>query len=121
MKGMNMDEHELRYGDPQAVAIARVQAEGRIAGRRLRALLLDSWAVPVLEQCMRFDRWLKRPDAARDLRVGDGEHFCSVMFRSTPTRYWVVHYAWGGRVGVRSTKWGAMRLARRHLRATALQ
>lgn len=40
--------HEALYGDPQRVRAARVQAEGRIGARRLRAALMESWAVPVV-------------------------------------------------------------------------
>ena len=45
--------HRFLYGDPKRVGAARVQAEGRIARRQLWHLLVESWAVPVVE-------WLSR-------------------------------------------------------------
>ena len=59
MRGFEADRvrqvahHNFFYGDPKRVRAARVQAEGRIAFRQLWHLLVDSWAVPVLE-------WLSR-------------------------------------------------------------
>lgn len=47
------DFHEYLYGDPRRVRRARTQAEGRIAVRYLRAVLVESWAIPICD-------WLDR-------------------------------------------------------------
>ena len=48
---------ELGYAwwkeDPQTVAEARTQAKGLIARRKLREILVDSWALPAA-------RWLEK-------------------------------------------------------------
>jgi hypothetical protein len=52
--GMKPGElHEILYGDPRRVHEARVQAEARVALRKLDRLLIRSWVVPVVD-------WLAR-------------------------------------------------------------